>query len=422
MTVIKTLWKNRRHFKMQIFGITVSLIMMAFLINLLSIKISYNNKIDTLLSTNVRYTETFSTSLSGATGVIDNIFVDSSKTRCFILATMSNTSLLAMDASKYQVFLTNAKADGSIDKKPVEQITGEIYMFGTSGRVGLYFKSDVPFTNALKKVTLRSYKQYAQQTTPYFVSIASDAQYDQCHFYFNPGGASAQTIAFLETHIEGSDFDLSEMYRQITTTSAYEEVRKQLSECQNDMVTLYGKMAEYRERLTNTYNLSIPENPAWIKGDKFEDVVQTDENGNVISYYRKFVPNVIFPGGTDYDWYLGSVDEGYYHLISDSNGLSLRDYLLKLASKSGDIEKADFDTWYYTDGTPVVFTEKYVTNFELEMKSTIEEYKALFDEYKTLKQKLQTQYLPKLLELEFESETMGQSYTVHRGESALVLY
>lgn len=423
MSVVKVLWQNRRHFKLQIFGITVLLVLIAFLVNLLSIKIDYDNGVEEYMAATVKYTKTFQMSLSGATGTIDNIFIDNSKTQCFILATMNDTSKLTMDANKYQMFLTDATKDGKVDRKPSEQLVGEIYMFGTSGRIGLYFKSDRPFVNKMKKITLRSYKQYAEQTTPYYQTIPSDAQYDQCHIYFNPGGSAGETIDFLEKHVSGTDFNMSEIYRQISTVYQYEEVCKNLAQCENDMISLYGQMSEYRERLTSNYNLTVPESPSWIKGDKFEDVSVCDETGKVVKTYRKFVPNVIFAGGTNYDWQAGNVDEGYYHLVPDKGEMTLREYLLKLSSeKSYDVEKADFKTWTYTDGTEVVFSDKYVTNYELEMRNTIEAYKKLFDKYLDLKRKHQFDYLTKLLELEFETETMGQSYTVHRGNTALSVY
>lgn len=423
MAVIKTIWQNRRHFKLQIFGITVLLVVSVFLVNLLSIKVSYDGKVNEYMADTVQYTSSFQMSLSGAKGTIDNIFIDNSKTQCFILATMSDTSTLTMDASQYQAFVTNTTKDGVADGTPAEQLTGEIYMFGTSGRIGLYIKSDIPFANKMKKITLRSYKKYTANTSPYFQTTASDAEYDQCHIYFNPGGRAGQTIAFLENHESGTDFSMSEIYRQITTVDEYASIRKSLKTCQEDMISLYGKMSEYQSRLINNYGLQIPESPSWITGDSFETVELYDADGNVTGTYTRFVPATILPGGTDYDWYLGSVDEGYYHLVPDTQGMSVRDYLLKLSDEKGEkIKEADFETWHYTDGTEVEFSDSLVTTYESEMKKTINEYKALFTEYLNLKKAYQTEYLPGLLKLEFESSTVGQSYTVNRNEKVLITY
>lgn len=71
MTVIKTLWQNRRHFKLQIFGVTVLLVVTIFLINLLTIKTAYDKNVNNYMSSTVQYTSSFTMSLSGTTGTIE---------------------------------------------------------------------------------------------------------------------------------------------------------------------------------------------------------------------------------------------------------------------------------------------------------------------------------------------------------------
>lgn len=424
MAVIKTIWKNRRHFKMQIFGAAVMLVVLVFLINLLSIKISYDNGVEEYMSATVKYTSDFQMSLSGVKGTVDNIFVDSSKTQCFVLATLNGASKLTMDANQYQMFLTNTTNDGIANGVPKEQLVGEIYMFGTSGRVGFYFKSDVPFANKMKKITLRSYKKYTANTSPYFVSTPSDAEYDQCHIFFNPGGSSAQTIDFLENHVTGTDFNMSEIYRQINTVNEYEKVRAELVKCQDDMIALYGQMSEYQYRLKNSYNLALPESPDWIKGDSFETVELKNDAGEVVGSYKRFLPATILPGGTNYDWYLGTVSDGYYHLVPDANNMTAREYLLKLSAEkiANRVKDVEFETWYYFDGTEVELAETYRTDYETEMLQTMKGYETLFNNYLELKKSYQTDYLPSLIELEMESETIGKAYTVRRDANTLLLY
>lgn len=424
MSVIRTLWKNRRHFKLQIFGVVVFLTIGIFLANLVSIKIVYDDGVEQYMTSTVKFTNEFQTSLSGVKGTVDNVFVDKTHTQCFVLLTLADASVLTMDAGQYQMFVTNTTPDGVSNGVPTEQLTGEIYMFGTTGRVGLYFKSAKPFDNRMKKITLRSYKKYTANTSPHFMTMESDSQYDQCHIYFNPGGTSGQTIEFLEKHVPGTDFKMSEIYRQITTVDEYKKVRENLAKCQDDIISLYGRMREYKNRLTTNYALKLPDNPEWIDGDKIETVETKDESGNVTGSYQKFVPATILPGGTDFDWYLGTVNEGYYHLVLDKGELTMREYLLKLSAdkKQRRVESAAFKTWYYSDGTEVVFVDKYATKYETEMRETTKEYQQLFNDYLTLKTKYQTEYLPSLIEMELESETIGQAYTVRRDDKALIAY
>lgn len=424
MGVLKTLWRNRRHFKLQIFGVVFFIVVGVFLANLFSMKIVYDNGVQQYMTSTVMFTTNFQMSLSGVKGTVDNIFVDKSKKQCFILATLNEAEMLTMDASQYQMFVTNTTQDGVSIGKPREQLTGEIYMFGTTGRIGLYFTSATPFTNQMKKVTLRSYKKYTANTSPHFVTTQTDAKYDQCHIFFNPGGTAAKSIEFLETHMPGTDFKMSEIYRQISTVSDYQKVCDDLEACQSDMISTINRIAEYKNRLTTNYGLALPEYPEWIKGDKFDPVEVKDEAGNVKSTYYKFVPNFILPGGTDFDWRLGTVNEGYYHLVPDKGAMTMREYLLKLSAdkKERKVDSAKFDTWYYSDGTEVEFVESYATKYEQEMKKTTEEYQQLFNDYLSLKTKYQVTLLPTFIEMELESETVGQAYTVRRGNDVVVLY
>ena len=424
MGVLKTLWRNRRHFKLQIFGVVFFIVVGVFLANLFSMKIVYDNGVQQYMTSTVMFTTNFQMSLSGVKGTVNNIFVDKSKKQCFILATLDEAAMLTMDASQYQMFVTNTTEDGVSTGKPREQLTGEIYMFGTTGHIGLYFSSPMPFDNRMKKVTLRSYKKYTANTSPHFVTTQTDAKYDQCHIYFNPGGTSAKSIEFLEKHTPGTDFKMSEIYRQISTVNDYKEVRDELETCQRDMISIINRIAEYKNRLTTNYGLALPEYPEWIKGDKFDPVEVKDEAGNVKSTYYKFVPNFILPGGTDFDWRSGTVNEGYYHLVPDKGEMSMRDYLLKLSAdkKARKVDNAKFDVWYYSDGTEVEFVESYATKYEQEMKKTTEEYQQLFNDYLSLKTKYQVELLPSFIEMELESETVGQAYTVRRGNDVVVLY
>lgn len=424
MTVIKTLWQNRRHFKLQIFGVTVLLVVTIFLINLLTIKTAYDKNVNNYMSSTVQYTSSFTMSLSGTTGTIEKIYVDSTKTRCFILAQLNSTSNIAMDAANYQMLLTNTNSDGIAEGKPKEQLTGEFYMFGSSGRIGLYIKSDIPFENRMKKVSIRSYKQYLGDTSPYYVSTPTDAQYDQCHIFFNPGGTSATTMPFLETHADGTDFSMSEIYRQTDTANAYSDTRAKLTTCINDMLTTVQQVSEYKTRLSSNYDVAVPESPTWFKDEGFDVSKTVDDNGDVIEQHWVYMPATILEGGLDFDWYAGDVDSGYFHLVTDSNDMDLREYLLALSSMPNRIKADQFrvETWYYNDGTEVAFNKSMMTDYEKEVQSVMDNYVSLLNKYLDLKKSYQTDYLPALLKSEFESQTIGQAYTVNRIDNVLLTY
>lgn len=424
-TILKTIWQNRRHFKLQIFGVVVLLVVTVFVANLISIKVSYDNRVETYVESTVQYTSDFQMSLSGVKGSVNNIYVDSTKTKCFILAKLNNTSILTMTANKYQVMIADVTRDGVYDKKPNEQLTGEIYMFGASGLVGIYVKSDIPFANRMKQLTLRSYSKFTSNTQPYFRMVASDAAYDQCHMFFNPGASGAETIGFLEDHTDGEDFDPSVINRQVYTVDKETEIREDIEQFYRDLSGVMNQIVEYRKRLGSSYNLQVPDLPDTMKGDGFNDVPVYDDEGNEISSYKRFVPATILSGGTDYDWYNGSILTGYYCLVPNTDNMTIRDYIYKLNSDAavGSSTTIKYEKWYYTDGTEVMFVaDKTSTSYEREMKSTIDKYVDLLKEYVKLKKTYQTDYLPSLLLLEADSATIGQAYTVRNDENAIVTY
>lgn len=424
-TTLVTIWKNRRHFKLQIFGMMVFTVILIFVVNLISIKITYEKKLNNYLSSTSKYTSSFQMSLSGVKGTVSKVYVDNSKTQCFILAKLVSTSSLTMVANNYQMFVTNVNYGGSNAGTPDENFTGEIYMFGSTGLIGLYLKSDVPFENTMKQLTLRSYTKYTSNTSPYFRTTSTDAKYDQCHIFFNPGATGTQTIDFLENHVQGTDFDLSGVYRQVNSVNKEKEIRNNILQFYDDLIAVMNKIMEYQNRLENAYNVDVPELPKYIKGDYFDDIPIYDAEGVQIGSYRKYIPATIVPGGTEYDWYNGNILDGYFKLVPNTTKMTVRDYIYALNTDAGTrrIPEMKSDEWYYKDGTEVrLKSDVTTTSLELEVVNNIKLYEKQLDKYIELKKAYQTEYLTDLLLLEANSATVGQIYSVRKDENCVLKY
>lgn len=422
-STLRTIWQNRRHFKLHIFGVTVLLVVAIFVANLITIKVSYDNKVANYMASTVKYTASTQMSLSGVSGTVDEIYVDSSKTRCFILMTLSDMSVLALNAGNYQAFVTNVTSEGVDNGLPEEQLSGEIYMFGASSRmVGIYLKSDIPFENTLKRLTFRSYSKYTSNTQPYYRSMVSDANYDQCHIYFNPGATGAKTIRFLEEHIDGEDFVPHDIYRQVTVVDSEKTIRQNILSFYSELQTLMNQIDEYRNRLYVNYDLSVPDLPQYAQGDYFDVINIYNDEGEIVDSYTRFMPATIFPGGTDYDWYVGSITTSYYDLVPDANGRSIRAYISDLNNQGSAQTTVKYEDWCYTDGTKFSLIDGNTTLYENEVLAVMDEYEDLINEYLKLKNTYQTNYLPSLLRLERDSEAFGQAYTVRNDENTVLAY
>lgn len=423
---LKTIWKNKRHFKLQIFGVAVCLTVSIFLLNFLSIIIVHNKKVKDFLATNVKYTTTFQTSLTGVKGVVRNIYIDSSRTQCFLFLEFGKTENITMNASSYQMIMTNVDADGQRTGVPEEKITGQIYMFGSTGIVGLYLKSDIPFESNLKQLTLRSYAKFADGTKPYFATSKSDYTYDQCHLFFNPGGSNAKSINFLESHQDGMAFDLPTIYKEVRAVSDEKTARDNILQFYKDLHVTMNELSEYKGRLSKNYNIAVPELPLYIKGDYFKDIDITDAEGNVTGTYERYMPATVFPGGTEFDWYNGNIKFGYYNLVPNTKDMSARDFIYNLDNervKSPRMSDVLPKQWFFNDGTEfIIRTDKTTTTYEKNIISDIELYTETLTKYMDLKKKYQVEYLPALIILEMDSSSVGQAYTSRDDEKAIILY
>lgn len=420
---LSMIWRNRRHFKMQIFGAMVLFTVLVFVINLITINVNYKNKLSAYMQSNVQYTNSFQMSLSGVKGTVDKIYIDSTRTQCFLLMSLRSTGSLTTTAGNYQMFLTNVDNNGASTGTPDENIRGEIYMFGSTGIVGLYLKSDVPFENSLKELVFRSYAKFTSNTLPYYRKSATDAQYDQCHIYFNPGGSNAKSIDFLEKHVDGTQFDLTEIYRQVNSVSKEITIRNNILQCYKDMNTAMSRIGEYHKRLTNDYNVSVPDLPKYIANDYFDMVSIFNSAGEQVGTYEKFYPATIVPGGTDYDWYMGSILKGYYKLVPNTKKKTELEYINSLADDKFSRTKPDvkIKEWFFQDGTEVQL-EGNLTPYGQEVANNIQLYQDQLTSYLELKTKYQTKYLPELLELEYNSANTIVSYTVRNDENTVLVY
>lgn len=417
--LLTTFWLNRRHFKMQIFGVSVFICVSVFLLNLLSIKVDYDKEVAEILATKVNYTSYFNMSKSNTGVTVNKIFVDSTKTKCFILLAFDNMDNMPADAAYYQMFITNT-GKGAKDVK--EHITGEIYMFGANGMMGLYLHSDVPFANQPKRLTIRSYKNLTKTSD----SNSKSKKYDDGVMVFNPGGQNSKSISFLEYHDDAVDFNYTDIYRQTYAVNDEAVIRQNIQTCYDQMRSDIAKLIEYADRIKTLYNVKRPDLPYYFDGDSFENSDIYDNDGNVVGSYVRFIPKTVVPGGTDFDWYRGNIVSSYYYYVPNTKKKTISQYLQGLTddkNSRGKVPKVKSKDWVYFDGTPVNLEDnRNMTTAERTVYDAITDYETTLQDYMDLKNKYQTEYLRQLLELELNSDFSYQLYTVNRKDDVLMIY
>lgn len=415
---MKKLWETIKkifstHYAMERFGVLfISLsLCMTFLLISIGIKVHNDNK--QTLSEQVMYTTSVETSLTGQIGQIKGVYHNIDRTKCFILLQFKDMSAMSINAEYYQMFVTafsTSQEQQVLKKKP----NGCIYVFGSTGYMGIYLTSAGGFEKQILGVTVRCNKTIVNTTISDASSTYMDTSfdsYDQFRFYLNPGGTDTITA----TSLDKDRFDTFELYEELVTKPQEKEIRKQLMTDLETMYTIQNAMSEYEERLLRegVGSYTIPEQ---IDGD----VIKIDDDG---IYHLE--TDYVIPGGIDFDWYNGSIHNGYLDALRGES--SYTDYLntLTASREHGDGFSTDI-VWYMTDGS--TFNGEDYTNVKLddasytELSTAVDLLTSSWESFHSLKQQYQCTDLVSLLTLEKEAREAQSHYTVNTSENVLQTY
>ena len=419
---MKNIWKKIKnifssHYAMERFGISFLSLSFCMAILLVSMGIKAYKDSQKTLSEQVMYTTSVETSLTGQQGTVEGIYHNTDRTKCFVLLKFDDVSQLSINAENYQMFATGFSA--SQEQEPlVKRPYGCIYVFGSTGYMGIYMTSSGGFEKQIMGVTVRCNKTIVDTTISDASATYMDASfdsYDQFRIYFNPVGTATQ----LSTSLDKERFDTFELYEELVTKPNEIEIRNNLTEDLKEMHITQKARKEYEERVARegigTYNI-----PKQIDGD----VVEGDEDG-----VYHFTTDYVLPNGVDFDWYNGSIHDGYLDELKGE--LSYTEYLDNLEEQedtSDDPENAfKTDTiWYMTDGSTFEGDEYSDADLDdasyKEIKTATDLLKNSWGEFYTLKQQYQCKDLVSLLKLEKEAREAQSHYTINTSENVLQVY
>lgn len=415
-TMIKTVWQNRRHFKLHAFGFAVFLMVGVFAVNLILMSVQHNHLVAQANSVRVKLTSGFTMSASGVSGSVERIFVDNTKQNCFILLYFNDISRMTANVNAYRLAMVDIDTNGKQSEIKKENFSAEIYLWGSTGYMGIDLHSDAPFKNHPKLLLLQ---------TNSAVGSSSNNYSDKGRFVFNPGGTAATTIDFYEKFIsKQQDLSLSTIYRQIYSVTPEKDARQALINTYSSLKSSRTSIVEYRNRLISNYNIDVPAIPEVISGDAFDTVNFYNAEGEVTGYYTKYNPAVIVPKGMDFNWYIQDINKGYFTAVADKKDkTTIREYLQVLRSDTAEapVVTVSTSTMKYKDGTDIIIPEDEAaqTVYEKAMLRDIELYNQALTGYLDTKTKYQTELLPALLELEQQADLMNAPYTCKSGEGVL---
>lgn len=393
--------KKIERFMFSFFSILIPLILMSF--------VSIYNKFGVdknTLSSRAVYTTEAVFSRTNQTGKVVGVYTNEEKTRGMVLIKFDNGVNISSSASDYKVFTTASnlkKGKENLSFKP----EGSVYVFGTSGYIGLYFVNNAGFESQIFKSTIRMEKEFKTVDEKLVkgkeVSGESYSKYDQADFYYNLGASQATKL----TTLENADFSVQDFYVEALGTKTNNDKIAQINERLNRMSKLMLQIREMKSRLESTSvdntKLVVPDIPNEIKSDNFSG------SGDNILYTTDYV----YPGGLNFNVKDVDLKTGYFKSINNSklnpDNLSVSRFLAKLKNEQSNatyLSKYE-PKWTMSDGSKL---EDFVKNIGVDnaavssMNDNIQTYVNLVNAYLTDKIGYQTGDLRDLLSLDISLE------------------
>ena len=385
---------------------------------------AFSNNQATLSSTAL-YTPTFTTSRTDINGNVPGVFVNEDRTRTMVLMKFDDTSEVSANAEDYQGFLTGSTT--SLNQQSLKNaVDGSVYVFGSTGYMGVMLDSNEPFTPQIMNLTMRANAELVYQeddgSTNAEEAATTDGsfqEFDQWRVFFNPGGSEA----VVSEALGGDTIDVGAIYDEIVISEEEEEIRasldSQLAAMQTDLNRINDATAELERTSVDsgTLRLETPEVPVQIAGDVVDGSPRVGENPSTLDLKTEFV----MPLGYDFDWREGSVREGYLKDLVPEGSYYVS-YLATRADEEPDRLRINDLEWLLTDGTNLV--DDYSTG-----NATVA---PLFDIMNTLSQAYQDYYNNKevyqvdlhaeLLDLEVNLRNVESNFTVNEGEEVLLSF
>ena len=427
---IKTLFD--RHHSLERFGVSfllVFVLMVAMLGRMTYVHIQ-NNIIQ--LSDQAVYTRSFSTSKTNTVGSVVNVYGNKERTKVFLLLHFEDMSQIPIVAEQYQMFMAGSNTNQTYSRLKSAP-SGGLYVFGSTGYMGVYLVDVGGFHSQICALTLRSLSTASMIGATRDLSPSDPNNvYDQAMIYFNPGANGVRHAQFLESDV----IDVFSMFEEVIGRPREAEIRQQLRTDLETMLIQQRSAADYLERL-RIENVASPTIPEWMNGDVIE---ARNKDGEVLSwldsskgwsdgktlYYLedirfKYTPAVVLPGGYDFDWEAKSVSEGYLDDLVGDKTVSAY-----FAGKAQELEKnldnevvVSQDRYSYTDGSVVDMNEETGNRTII---SEIKTLQSIFEAYYDAKYDYQVTQLGSLLSLEDSMHNIGKNYTTNYSEDTLTLY
>lgn len=377
------------------------------------------------------YTPTFTTSKTELKGEVTGLYVSSDHARALVMMKFDEVNgTFSVDADNYQAFLTGSDRNLR-PQAPKTDITGQLAVFGTTGYVGVFLDSSLPFEQQILNLTVRANSELVYNEPDQQRELRADLQgqdsfrkFDQWRVFVNPGATDA-----IETEaLDGRELDMSKIYYDLIIAEREQEVRAAMDGQLKALVVDLTKIDEFTKQMSYTDVGGVfiipPTVPVQIAGDEITGEPGTDDTESTLELDTDWV----IPSGYDFDWRDGTVEEGYLNDIVPAD----ESYVTYLSTKAklGDVHEDEDDfqptrlTWMLTDGKDL--GKDYSSSADAERMRQLIDLKdnlvQAYRDYYTHKTEYQTDGFGQLLDLEIELRSADSGVTVNNGDEALVIW
>lgn len=379
------------------------------------------------------YTSSFTTSKTAVEGQVAGIYTSEDRTQAFVLMHFDNVAQISTNADNYQAFMTGI--DQKFNNETLKgDPSGQLYMFGSTGYMGVLLTNPEGFENQILNLTLRANEQIvtpekAAELDDDLVGDSSFAQYDQWRVVVNPGATGAEVSEALTedpTNVRG-------LYDEMVIAPQEAEIRSTMDEQLSQMRTQLAAIDEYTNRLVSTKfgddTLAAPEVPEQIKGDEILcDGKSLRRNSNELNSCEpeklSLKTEWVAPDGYDFDWRTGSVNRGYLDQIvpADSSYLA---YLGEHRAEDYDDMKTSEIEFKLADGTLLVDSPAYQNTDAGPVKSVNDNIALLtdaYDMYYDTKKAYQVDSHNELLDLEVGLRDVESNYSINEDTDSVLTY
>ena len=212
-------FKLDSHHAIERFGVFFGAIALSFVVIFSATGVSAYANNQEALSSKALYTPTFKTSKTDISGDVPGIFVNADRTRAMVLMSFKDTTKVSANAQDYRGFLTGSSR-GLNQESLQTKVAGSVYVFGSTGYMGVMLDSDKPFNPQIMNLTMRAntelvYKDGGASTDKDLPADGSFQKFDQWRVFFNPGGSEATVSAALSA----PQVDVGAIYNEVVVAA-----------------------------------------------------------------------------------------------------------------------------------------------------------------------------------------------------------